>query len=158
MNIPEPYRVKFRLKTFTVHDSAEGQTAPRLNNPDNAVKVARAIFAGMDADKEHFFILTVNNKNRLTGFKHISTGSLTASLVHPREVMSSAIRLGAAAIILFHNHPSGDPQPSAEDLEITRRLVETGKLIGIKILDHIILGDLTPWSFSAHGCLEGGKE
>lgn len=83
-------------------------------------------------------LLTLNNKNRVNGFKVVSTGSLTASLVHPREVWRAALHLCAAAVIFVHNHPSGEPTPSQEDQEITRRLKETGDILGIRVLDHVV--------------------
>jgi len=83
----------------------------------------------------------------------ISEGSLNQSIVHPREVFSPAVRESAAAIILVHNHPSGDPAPSREDREITRRLKDAGELMGVKVLDHIIIGDGAFVSFSAQGML-----
>ena len=116
-------------------------------------RVARAIYAGLDADKEHFLLLVINNKNRINGFKVISTGSLTASLVHPREVWRAALHLCAAAVIFVHNHPSGDPAPSQEDTEITRRLKETGDMLGIRELDHVVLGQERFFSFSDRGLL-----
>ena len=140
MKIEKPYTVKFRLRTFTVHDSGAIDQSEKLSTPGTVETLARTIYADLDADKEHFFLFTVNNKNTLTGFKHISTGSLTASLVHPREVMSAAIELRAAAMIFVHNHPAGEPTPSEEDLLITRRLVESAEMLGIRVLDHIILG------------------
>jgi DNA repair protein RadC len=116
-------------------------------------RVARSIYAGLDADKEHFLLLVMNNKNRINGFKVISTGSLTASLVHPREVWQAALHLCAAAVIFVHNHPSGDPAPSQEDQEITRRLKETGDMLGIRVLDHVVLGNERFFSFSDRGLL-----
>ena len=89
----------------------------------------------------------------MIGFKLISTGSLTASLVHPREVYRAAIFLDAAALIFVHNHPSGDPAPSPEDMEITKRLKEVGEVMGIRINDHIILGENRYFSFSDRGVL-----
>ncbi|HEY6368157.1 MAG TPA: JAB domain-containing protein [Candidatus Binatia bacterium] len=100
--------------------------------------MARSIYQRLDADKEHFLLLTLNNKNRVNGFKVVSTGSLTASLVHPREVWRAALHLCAAAVIFVHNHPSGEPTPSQEDQEITRRLKETGDILGIRVLDHVV--------------------
>jgi len=92
-------------------------------------------------DKEYFKAIFLNTKNQVLQVKDISIGSLNASLVHPRELFKAAIRVSSAAVILVHNHPSGDPQPSSEDLEITTRLWDAGKILGIKILDHIIIGD-----------------
>jgi len=93
-----------------------------------------------DVDREHFVVLLLDQKNRVIGIHTVSIGSLTASVVHPREVFKVAILANAAAIIAGHNHPSGDPQPSREDRALTTRLVEAGKLLGINVLDHIIIG------------------
>jgi DNA repair protein RadC len=92
-------------------------------------------------DREHFRVVILNTKNQVLAVETVSVGSLNSSLVHPREVFKPAVLKSAAAVILLHNHPSGDPTPSREDLEITRRLAEAGKLIGIEVLDHIIIGD-----------------
>lgn len=92
-------------------------------------------------DREHFRVVLLNTKNRVLAVETISIGSLNSSLVHPREVFKRAVQRSAAAVILIHNHPSGDPAPSPEDIEITRRLCEAGQIIGIEVLDHIIIGD-----------------
>ncbi len=91
--------------------------------------------------KEHFVCLFLNTKNDIIAKETLSVGTLNASLVHPREVFRAAIRCSSASIICAHNHPSGDPAPSPEDILITKRLAEAGSLIGIEILDHIIIGD-----------------
>jgi DNA repair protein RadC len=93
-----------------------------------------------DVDREHFVILLLDRKNQVIGVHTVSVGSLTASVVHPREVYKAAVLSNCAALILAHNHPSGDPQPSQEDRAMTKRLVEAGKLLGISVLDHIVLG------------------
>lgn len=103
--------------------------------------------------KEQFHILLLDSKNRILREVLISEGSLTQSIVHPREVFTQAVRDSAAAVILVHNHPSGDPTPSREDREITRRLKEAGELLGIRVLDHVIVGDQTHASFCALGLL-----
>jgi DNA repair protein RadC len=90
--------------------------------------------------KEEFHVLLLDAKNRKIRDVRVSEGSLTSSLVHPREVFSPVIRESAAAVILIHNHPSGDPQPSQEDLHITRRLREVGEVMGVRVLDHLIIG------------------
>lgn len=92
-------------------------------------------------DKEYFNIAILDTKNQVLSIENISIGTLNASIVHPRDVFNMAIRKNANAIILLHNHPSGDPQPSNEDINITHRLVDVGNLVGIKVLDHIIIGD-----------------
>jgi DNA repair protein RadC len=101
--------------------------------------------------KEHFLILLLDGKNRLIREVSVSIGSLNQSLVHPREVFSPAVRDSAAAVILVHNHPSGDPAPSREDLEITRRLRQSGETLGIRVLDHIIIGHDTYVSLADRG-------
>jgi DNA repair protein RadC len=107
----------------------------------------------LDLRKERFLLVLLDGKHRVMGSKTISEGSLTASLVHPREVFSPAIRESAGAVVLVHNHPSGDPTPSLEDIEITRRLIEVGELVGIRVLDHVIIGEDTFTSFLEHGLL-----
>jgi DNA repair protein RadC len=91
-------------------------------------------------DREVFHVLLLDGKNRVRAEVRVSEGSLTAALVHPREVFAPAIRDGAAALILVHNHPSGDPTPSAEDAAITERLRRAGDLLGIRVLDHVVIG------------------
>lgn len=91
--------------------------------------------------KEHFRALLLDAKNQVIRIAAISVGSLTESIVHPRELFREAIRHSSAALIVSHNHPSGDPTPSPEDIATTRRLVEVGRLVGIELLDHVILGD-----------------
>ncbi len=93
-----------------------------------------------NVDREHFVVLLLNQKNRVVGLHTVSVGSLTASVVHPRETFKAAILANAAAIICGHNHPSGDCQPSKEDRAITQRLKEGGALLGINLLDHVIVG------------------
>ena len=147
----------YRLKTFRVQfvaEPAQFPTGSPCRCSQDVERVARSIFDTLDADKEHFVLLAMNNKNRVNGFKVVSTGSLTASLVHPREVWRAALHLSAAAVVLVHNHPSGDPVPSQEDQEITRRLKETGDMLGIRVLDHVVLGDDGRfYSFSDRGLL-----
>jgi DNA repair protein RadC len=99
-------------------------------------------------DREMFAVVLLDGKNQVIGFNVVSVGSLTAALVHPREVFKPAILANAAAIILVHNHPSGDPEPSAEDRAITARLKEAGELLGIRVLDHVVIGDGRHVSFA----------
>jgi DNA repair protein RadC len=112
-----------------------------------------------DVDREHFVVILVDRKNRLIGIHTVSVGSLTASVVHPREVFKVAILSNAAAILCGHNHPSGDPQPSGEDCSLTRRLVQAGAILGIEVLDHVIIGDGTAdyYSFADQGMLQTDK-
>jgi DNA repair protein RadC len=103
--------------------------------------------------REMFYVVLLNNKNRKIRDVKISEGSLTASLVHPREVYNPVIRESAAAVIFVHNHPSGDPAPSQEDIEITRRLKEIGDVMGVRVLDHVVIGCDRYFSFSDKGML-----
>ncbi|NLW22431.1 MAG: DNA repair protein RadC [Tissierellia bacterium] len=91
--------------------------------------------------REHFRILILDTKNQIISIQDVSIGNLNSSIVHPREVFRMAIKRSANSIILVHNHPSGDPTPSKEDINITHRLIDAGNIIGIKVLDHIIIGD-----------------
>ncbi len=93
-----------------------------------------------DKSKEHFWILGLNTKNVINYIELVSMGTMSSAGVHPREVFKFAIMKNSASIIACHNHPSGDPDPSKDDITITKRLVETGKVIGIQLIDHIILG------------------
>ena len=108
-----------------------------------------------DVDREHFAVILLNQKNRVVGVNTVSIGSLTASVVHPREVFKPAILSNCASLVLAHNHPSGQPQPSQEDRVLTVRLVAAGKLLGISVLDHVIIGDGTSayFSFADEGLL-----
>jgi len=104
-------------------------------------------------EQENFIVLHLNTKNRLLSAETITIGTLDASLVHPREVFKAALRQSSASLILAHNHPSGDPRPSKEDLQLTRRLKETGELIGIPVLDHVIIGNNKYYSLKEEGML-----
>lgn len=92
-------------------------------------------------DREHFKTMCLNTKNGVLAIETVSIGSLNSSVVHPREVFKNPIKRSSAAIILIHNHPSGDPTPSSEDVAVTKRLIEGGQILGIEVLDHIIIGD-----------------
>lgn len=117
----------------------EYQNRYSIRNPEDC---ARYMMEEMRfLQQEHFVCLYLNTKNQVMHRQTIFIGSLNASIVHPREVFKEAFRRAAASIICLHNHPSGDPAPSREDIEVTKRLVECGKIIGIEILDHIIIGD-----------------
>jgi DNA repair protein RadC len=104
-----------------------------------------------DRKKEVFLALLLDSKNRLIREICVSEGSLNASIVHPREVFSPAVRESAAAVLFIHNHPSGDPAPSREDIDLTRRLREAGELMGIRVLDHIVIGNGSYVSFTDRG-------
>ncbi len=102
---------------------------------------------------ESFLVVHLDSKNRMVGMTTCSIGSMTSSLVHPRDIFRPAIANMTAGLIFIHNHPSGDPAPSDEDLDITRRLCEVGKLIGIRCLDHIVIGSGRYFSFADQGLI-----
>lgn len=104
-------------------------------------------------DRERFTVVLLTAKNQVIDVESISEGTLTATLVHPREVFKAAIRQSAHAVILAHNHPSGDPTPSREDRELTSRLVQAGRVIGIEVLDHLVIGQGCYTSFRERGLL-----
>jgi DNA repair protein RadC len=111
-----------------------------------------------DVPEEHFLLMVLDARRRVIGITEVSVGTLSASLVHPREVYRAAILLNAAAIIIGHNHPSGDPTPSAEDRDVTRRIQRSGEILGIPVADHVVLGEgegaeLRFFSFREHGLL-----
>jgi DNA repair protein RadC len=103
--------------------------------------------------REFFYVVLLNNKNRKIREVKVSEGSLTASLVHPREVYNPVIRESAAGVIFVHNHPSGDPAPSPEDIDITKRLKEVGDVMGVRVLDHVVIGHDRYFSFNERGML-----
>ena len=122
-----------------------------IRNPESIFKLISSNIK--DKAKEHFKLILLNSRNRKIGISSISTGTLTTSLVHPREVFRDAITHSAASVILAHNHPSGDPEPSEDDLKITRKLVESGKILGVEVIDHIIIGRNSFYSFREKGLI-----
>ena len=131
-----------------LHVSATRNTGNELADVD---ALNREVF------QEVFEILLLDARNGLIRRERVSQGTLTGSLVHPREVFRSAVREAAAAIVLVHNHPSGDPSPSAEDLEVTERLCAVGELLGIRVLDHLIVGAGDYVSFAERGLIGPGR-
>jgi DNA repair protein RadC len=114
------------------------QNQPVLNTPELVFAHFRPLAAGLDVEK--FWVLCLTRKNTLMKRVEVTSGTASASLVHPREVFREAIRIGALSIIAVHNHPSGDPAPSSADLQVTRQLREAARTVGIDLLDHIIIG------------------
>ena len=120
-----------------------------IKSPDDAYKIF-SDFVG-NADREMFVVACLNTKNEITNISVVHVGSLNASVVHPREVFKTAILSNSASIICAHNHPSGHPEPSREDVEVTKRLAEAGRILGIELLDHIIVGDERYYSLKEKG-------
>jgi DNA repair protein RadC len=122
-----------------------------IKNPEAVCKVISSSIK--EKAKEHFKLILLNSRNKKIGISTISIGTLTTSLVHPREVFKEALAHSAASVILAHNHPSGDPEPSEDDLKITRKLVESGRILGVEVIDHIIVGKNSFYSFREKGLI-----
>ncbi|SNT19280.1 DNA repair protein RadC [Anaerovirgula multivorans] len=127
------------VKIKMVKESSILYAKRRINSPSDGVDLVKDFLQG--EDRECFLAVYVNTKNEPTAIHTVSIGNLTCTVIHPRELMKVAINANSASILLFHNHPSGDPKPSQEDIRITKRLVEAGNIMGINILDHCIIGD-----------------
>src|SRR5215475_3322554 len=135
----QPLNYAVNVVRFTVVREAPAGAPRSLGDPDAVAALARDLIP--DDGREHFGVFLLNAKNGLVAYHEVSTGTLSASLVHPREVFGPALRmLGVAAVILVHNHPSGDAEPSREDLRLTRQLVDAGRLLDLAVHDHVILG------------------
>ncbi len=120
---------------------------PSLKSPGEVVAFVKGQLKGKK--KEHFLVLCLDTRNRLINSKQVSMGSLDTSIVHPREVFKEAVSCSAASVIFVHNHPSGDPEPSKEDIELTKRLAKAGEIMGIEVLDHIVFCDKSHVSLKA---------
>lgn len=144
-------QIKAVYETLTIKEEIARYLPPatRFASPHQIFEIFRFL---QNETKELFLTVHLDGKNRIVAIDVVSIGSLNQSIVHPREVFKTALLTSAAAILLLHNHPSGDPTPSREDLEITRRLKEAGDLLGIRILDHCIIGD-SYMSFVGRGLL-----
>jgi len=128
-----------------------GESTFEVKSPAQIYNKYRAYSSGLD--REHFEILHLDTRNKITSKEIISIGSLNQSIVHPREVFKSAILNNSASIILLHNHPSGDPKPSRQDIDVTKRLEDAGNILGITVIDHVIFGESGYISFKEEGIL-----
>jgi DNA repair protein RadC len=131
------YRIQ-HVRLALVREGTSSSPVREITSPQDAYEVLRPMLA--DRDREVFAVVLLNTRHRVTGLHIVSIGTINASLVHPRETFSAALLGNAAAVILAHNHPSGDPEPSHEDLALTSRLKQAGELLGIPVLDHLIVG------------------
>jgi DNA repair protein RadC len=130
-----------------LEDHSTGGLKITIKSPEDAIKAARSQLKGKK--KEHFMVLCLDTRNHLINIHQISIGSLDCSIAHPREVFKDAISSCAASVIFIHNHPSGDPTPSEDDIKLTKRLMEAGEIIGIDVLDHIVICDRDHLSMKA---------
>jgi DNA repair protein RadC len=152
---PPTRRYRLKLATWTIVREP-GQPSPRkLDGPAAVSALAIDLTRRADDGREHFWAVLLNAQLGYLMHAEVSVGTLNASLVQPREVFGPALREGAAALVLIHNHPSGDPMPSREDIRLTRQLVDAGKLLDLPVHDHVIVGNGTGvWvSFSERGLL-----
>ena len=132
-----------------LEEYSEAGDKPPVKTPDDVVGVVRSRLRGKK--KEHFLALLLDTRNQLIKVSEISIGSLDTSIVHPREVFKEAISASAASVIFVHNHPSGDPEASEDDIELTKRLAQAGEIVGIEVLDHIIISDKKYLSLKRQG-------
>ena len=124
---------------------------PVIDSSDKAAQLLKGRLQGLD--REHFQVMLLNTKNALLGIETVSIGTLSSSLVHPREVFKQAIKRSASAIILVHNHPSGSCEPSRQDKTVTEQIMKAGEIVGIEVIDHIIIGENCYYSFREHEML-----
>jgi len=136
-------RYRLKLATWTVVREDNHLSPRELSSPEAVVLLAIDLMEANDDDKEHFWVLLLNAQNHYLMHTEVSVGTQSATLVHPREVLGPAVREGASAIILVHNHPSGDPTPSREDLRLTRQLQQGAQLLDLRLHDHIVIGNGT---------------
>ena len=125
-------------KVTLVKESFQPSPINVVKRPSDVYDIAKQYLQGLD--REHFVVLMLDVKNKILGIHTVSIGILSSCPVHPREVFKAAIVVGASSIILLHNHPSGDPTPSTQDISLTKRLMEIGELMGIELLDHLVIG------------------
>ena len=145
-------RINFYTLKMIKEDSMPYE-APVIKSPAEVYQAAKLLLGLHEKPQEHFCIFCLNTKNKIAGVHTVSIGSLNSTIVHPREVYKAAMLNNAAAIICIHNHPSGDPEPSRDDIETTKRLVDAGNILGIDVLDHIIIGDGRYTSLKEHGMM-----
>ena len=152
IGIAKAAQIKAALELSKRLEAGVGEKArPVLKSPQEVVHTVRSQLKGKK--KEHFLVLCLDTRNRLISCRPVSIGSLDTSVVHPREVFREAFSCSAASVIFVHNHPSGDPEPSGEDIELTRRLAKAGEIVGIDVLDHIIVCDRSYLSLKAKNLL-----
>ena len=150
IELKDSYFDGYEYKGFQVRTNLviEGQNEYRPLKLDNPAEVYHAFKKLANSDKERFYSILLDAKNKVIGVDMVSQGSLNSSQVHPREVYKSALLTSAASVIFVHSHPSGDPEPSLSDREITKQLKEAGDLMGIEVLDHVIIGMDKYYSFA----------
>lgn len=135
--LTENKRVKLEKEVSVNRPDMEGI----IRSPEDASNLARGFLRLHEESEEYLYMICMNTKNKIIGVFEISHGNVNSSIVGVREIFQKALLANAVSIIVIHNHPSGDPKPSREDIEVTKRLVEAGKIVGVEVLDHIVIGD-----------------
>lgn len=139
------YKTKLTENKRVVLEKEVAMNYPDLSytvrSPEDVVQIGRTFMHIHEEPEEYMYMICMNTKNKVIGVFEISHGNVNSSIVGTREIFQKALLANAVSIILMHNHPSGDPSPSREDIEVTRRIVEAGKILGVQVLDHIIIGD-----------------
>ena len=130
----------FNLKVVK-ETSGRYDVQKKIQTPGDVFNIAQNVIRANEYAEENLWLITLDTKNNITGIFTVSTGSLNSSVVHPREVFKRAVLQNSASIIICHNHPSGDPTPSPEDISTTKRIYDAGRILGIELLDHVIIGD-----------------
>ncbi len=151
MGVAKAAQVKAALELGRRGAILSGLNGPAIKSPQDVA--ALMMHELRHLDREHFCVLLLNTKNHVLYRETVAIGTLNSSTVHPRELFKTAVRRSAAAVILVHNHPSGDPTPSREDVELTARLREAGRILGIEVLDHVVIGDNKYVSLKAEGLM-----
>jgi DNA repair protein RadC len=153
-NLFENYS-RYYVTTYLMRDPLIKESGQQywIKSPEDICKMVTDHKDLENCDREHFIVAYLNRKGALNAVCTISIGGLHSSIVHPREVFKPAILTSSASVILIHNHPSGDPTPSREDVETTRRLIDAGKILGIEVLDHVIIGVGNHVSLKAKGLI-----
>ena len=141
----------YSVKTFLVRENTEKYNPVKIEGSDDVYKMFKKL---ANLDHERFYTIIVDGSNNVSAVHLVFQGTLNQCLVHPREVFKTALLCCGAGIIILHNHPSGKPEPSKEDFDITKRLLEASKIMGIEILDHVIIGYKEHFSFQKKGLLK----
>lgn len=127
--------IELGRRTLAARAARQAET---ITTPEDVVRLMKPLLVGKD--REHFFCAALSTKNRLLKIIEVSIGSLNSSIVHPRELFREVISVSAASVVIVHNHPSGDSQPSSADIQLTRRLARAGEVLGVEVLDHVVIG------------------
>ncbi|KKK81637.1 hypothetical protein LCGC14_2811450 [marine sediment metagenome] len=152
----EYYTKKIKTITLQIREPKATLNAKTANSSRKSFEIAQAIYKNLEPDQEHFSVLFLNSQNKMTGYKTLFSGAMSSSIVDSKIVFRNALLFGATAIILIHNHPSGNSKPSSEDKIITEDIIEIGVVLKLSVLDHIILADGTNdyFSFADEGLIK----